>query len=104
MDIQPIISTNPVTTVPVPEKVYDTWFLSDFRLSATGDRKFVAEIFWTLGRINADGTSELSGKTTNHFIPDLLSEESLLANPEITTLVPDFLSTLAAVSKRANVI
>ena len=104
MDIQPIVSTNPVTTVPVPEKVYDTWFLSDFRLSATTDRKFQAEIFWTLGKINADGTTELSDTKTNHFLPDLLDAGNLTANPEIAALVPTFLSTLAAVSKRANVI
>jgi len=104
MDIQPIISSNPVTTDPVPAKTYDTWFLTNFRLSATGDRKFVAEVFWQLGKLNADGTSEMSDKTVNHFIPDLLNPETIATNPEIAQLVPNFLSTLEIVSKRASII
>jgi len=104
MDIQPIVSSNPVTIDPVPAKTYDTWFLTNFRLSATGDRKFVAEVFWQLGKLNADGTSEMSEKRVNHFIPDLLNPETIATNPEISELVPNFLSTLEAVSKRANVI
>lgn len=104
MNIQPIVSTNPIVTDPVPAKTYNTWFLTDFRLSATADRKFVAEVFWQLGKLNPDGTSEMSEKRVNHFIPDLLNPDTVATNPEIATLVPNFLSTLEAVSKRANII
>lgn len=104
MDIQPIAAANPITTTPIPAKTYDTWFLTDFRLSATSDRKFAAEVFWQLGKLNIDGSAEMSDKRINHFIPDLLNPDTLAANPEIATLVPNFLSTLEAVSKRANII
>jgi hypothetical protein len=51
VEIPPVVATNPVIQNPVEEKIFDTWFLTDFRLVSTPDRKFDAEVFWALGRI-----------------------------------------------------
>ncbi len=50
VEITPIVTPQPVVVPQAEEKVFDTWFLTDFRLVATPDRKFDAEIFWALGR------------------------------------------------------
>ena len=51
IEIPPVVATNPVVQNPVEAKTFDTWFLTDFRLVATPERKFDAEVFWALGRI-----------------------------------------------------
>jgi hypothetical protein len=51
IEIPPVVATNPVVQSPVEAKTFDTWFLTDFRLVATPERKFDAEVFWALGRI-----------------------------------------------------
>ena len=51
VEIPPVVATNPVVQNPVEAKTFDTWFLTDFRLVSTPDRKFDAEVFWALGRI-----------------------------------------------------
>jgi hypothetical protein len=51
VDIPVVAATNPVVQQPVEAKTFNTWFLTDFRLVSTPDRKFDAEVFWVLGRI-----------------------------------------------------
>lgn len=51
VEIPPVVATSPVVKEPVEAKTFDTWFLTDFRLVSTPDRKFDAEVFWALGRI-----------------------------------------------------
>lgn len=51
IEIPPIAATNPIVVQPVAEKTFDTWFLTDFRLVASPDRRFDVEAFWALGRL-----------------------------------------------------
>jgi hypothetical protein len=51
VEIPVVVATSPVVQQPVETKTFDTWFLTDFRLVSTPDRKFDAEVFWCLGRI-----------------------------------------------------
>lgn len=51
VEIPPVVATNPVIQNPIEAKTFNTWFLTDFRLVSTPDRKFDAEVFWALGRI-----------------------------------------------------
>lgn len=51
VEIPLVVATNPVVQTPVEAKTFDTWFLTDFRLVATPERKFDAEVFWVLGRL-----------------------------------------------------
>jgi hypothetical protein len=104
VNIPVVQSTTPLTTEPVVAKVYDTWFLEDFHLYANADRTFNAKVLWRLGRVNADGTSELSSQKGFTVIEDLLSEAALTENPEIAAVVPQFLSALEAVSRRKGAI
>jgi hypothetical protein len=104
INIQPIVSTTPVTTETVASKTYDTWFLTDFSLYAKPDRTFNAKVSWKLGKLNEDGSSELSNKTGFCMLEDLLSEQTLTENPEIAAVVENFLGALAAVSLRKGAI
>lgn len=51
VEIPPITASSPIVVPPIGEKVFGTWFLTDFRLVATPERKFDAEVFWQLGRL-----------------------------------------------------
>ena len=51
VEIPPVVATNPVIQNPIEATTFNTWFLTDFRLVSTPDRKFDAEVFWALGRI-----------------------------------------------------
>lgn len=51
VEIPVVAASSPLVQQPVEAKTFDTWFLTDFRLVATPDRKFDAEVFWVLGRI-----------------------------------------------------
>jgi hypothetical protein len=101
----PIVSASaPVTTEPVATKVFDTWFLKDFKLYSTADRTFNASVSWQLGKIYEDGSSELSNQKGFVLLEDILSDTCLQENPEIAAIVPTFLSALEAISRRKNAI
>lgn len=104
VDINPIVSAVPVTVQPTQEITYDTWFLKDFSLYATPERKFNAKVNWVLGKLNQDGSSSLSNQKGFCFLEDLLSEASLTENPEIAAVLQQFLGALDAVSRRKGAI
>ncbi len=104
VQIVPITSATPQVIQATEAKTYDTWFLKDFHLYSTVDRTFNAKVLWTLGKLNSDGTSELSNKTGFCFIENLLSDTALAENPEIASVLTPFLSALEAISKRKNAI
>jgi hypothetical protein len=104
MNIQPIVTGTPVVTETIESKTYDTWFLTDFNLYAKPDRTFNAKVSWRIGKLNADGTSELGKKTGFCMLEDLLSEQTLSENPEIAAIVEGFLGALASVSYKKGAI
>jgi len=104
MNIQPIVTSTPVVTETIESKTYDTWFLTDFNLYANPDRTFNAKVSWRIGKLNADGTSELGKKTGFCMLENLLSEQNLTENPEIAAVVENFLGAIAAVSLRKGAI
>lgn len=104
VQITPIVSATPVVQEATGEKTYDTWFLRDFQLYATTQRTFNAKVLWSLGKMNADGTSELTATTGFCFLENILSDTVLAENPEIAAILPQFLSALEAVSRRKNAI
>lgn len=104
VNIQQIITSTPVVAPTVSEKTYDTWFLTNFSLYAKPDRTFNAKVSWVLGKINEDGSAEMSSKTGFALLENLLSEETLMENPEIAAIVEGFLGALAAVSLRKGAI
>lgn len=104
LQIVPITSATPQVIQATEAKTYDTWFLKDFHLYSTTDRTFNAKVLWTLGKLNDDGTSELSNRTGFCYIENLLSETALTDNPEIAAVLTPFLSALEAISKRKNAI
>lgn len=104
IEIQPIVSAEPVVTETIASKTFDTWFLTDFSLYAKPDRTFNAKVSWKLGKMNSDGTSELSNKTGFCLLENLLDTETLMENPEIAGVLQQFLSALEAVSRRKGAI
>ena len=104
MNIHPIVAQTPLVTEAIESKTYDTWFLTDFNLYAKPDRTFNAKVSWRLGKINSDGSSELSNKTGFCMLEDLLSDQTLSENPEIAGVMLNFLSALTTVSLRKGAI
>lgn len=104
VEIQPIVSAEPVVTETIASKTFDTWFLTDFSLYAKPDRTFNAKVSWKLGKMNEDGTSELSNKTGFCLLENLLDTDNLMENPEIAAVLQQFLSALEAVSRRKGAI
>jgi hypothetical protein len=76
VDIPVVTATSPVVQQPVEAKTFDTWFLTDFRLVATPDRKFDAEVFWALGRI----------LTSTQEVPVERQVEQTVSRPKVNEL------------------
>ena len=76
VDISVVTATSPVVQQPVEAKTFDTWFLTDFRLVATPDRKFDAEVFWALGRI----------LTSTQEVPVERQVEQTVSRPKVNEL------------------
>ena len=95
----PISATTPSTSAPVAAEVYDQWFLAGLTMQHRDGDVYDLETFWDQGN-----AIKLSGKRTNYIIRDLLSQESLYANPEIATIALPFMAALAAVGKRLGVL
>lgn len=104
VQITPIVSATPVVVEAVTAKTYDTWFLKDFQLYSTPQRTFNAKVLWSLGKINDDGSADLSTKTGFCFLENILADTVLAENPEIAAILPQFLAALEAVSRRKNAI
>lgn len=104
ISIPPIVSNSPVIVNATETKTYDTWFLKDFQLYANSQRKFNAKVSWVLGKVNADGSSELSSTTGFTLLENILGDQCLQENPEIAAILPNFLSALEAISKRKGAI
>ena len=107
LTIIPIIATNPLIQNAVEAKIFDTWFLTDFRLVANQDRKFDIEAFWTLGRLYKTTketvtsiSHELTSTQKNVYIQDILSNYILTKYPEIATIMPLFLNALETIGKK----
>ena len=58
----PIVATRPVTVPPTDEKVFDTWYITQFQFYSVGSdvRKRKARIVLELSRELLDGSFELS--------------------------------------------
>ena len=104
VQITPIVSATPVIVEAVAPKTYDSWFLKNFQLYSTPQRTFNAKVLWSLGKLNVDGTSELSATTGFCFLENILADTILAENPEIAAVLPQFLAALEAVSRRKNAI
>ena len=94
-----IPATTPSTSAPVAAEVYDQWFLAGLTIQHRDGDVYDLETFWDQGN-----AIKLSGKRTNYIIRNLLSQESLYANPEIATIALPFLAALAAAGKRLGVL
>jgi len=98
-EFPPIPATNPTTTPATPVEVYDQWFLAGLTINHRDGDVYDLETFWDQGN-----ATKLSGVRTNYIIRNLLSQESLYANPEIAAIAPQFMAALAAVGKRLGVL
>lgn len=95
----PIVATTPTSSAPVAAETYDQWFLAGMTINYRDGEVYDLETHWDQGN-----ATKLSGVRTNYIIRDLLSQESLAANPEIAQIAPQFLAALAAAGKRLGVL
>lgn len=100
IEIVPVVATNPVVRESIAEKTFDTWFLTDFRLVATPDRKFDSEVFWTLGRL-INGTKEVPvEKEFERTVEQVKVDENGVpvvgedGNPVMETVVEKYIETV----------
>ena len=103
VSINPVLATNSITKPAVESKVFDTWFIDDFRLQADSERKFNACVVWKLGKLsttNGITTAELSEITKTVELKDILGEDFVLENPEIASVIPSFVSACENICKR----
>ena len=98
-EFPPIPATNPTVTPAVPAATYDQWFMTSVSIADQGGGKYDLNAYWVEGNATA-----LGKVTTNYIIRDLLSQESLYANPEIAAIAPQFMVALAAAGKRLGVL
>lgn len=98
-EFPPIPATNPSTTPATPAEVYDQWFLAGVTINHREGDVYDLETFWDQGN-----ATKLSGVRTNFIVRNLLSQESLYANPEIAAIAPQFMVALAAAGKRLGVL
>ena len=98
-EFPPIPATNPTVTPAVPSQTFDQWFMTSVSIAQQTGDKYDLNAYWIEGNATALGTV-----TTNYIIRDLLSQESLIANPEIAQIAPQFMAALAAVGKRLGVL
>lgn len=104
-EFSPIPAAEAVTQPAIAEIVNDTWAL-DYqhlrRYKSDSGYKFELYTIWALGRMTADGAwveAEKENKKTV-VLNDMLSADSLAANPEIAAIGPPFFTNLATVCKR----
>ena len=98
-EFPPIPATNPTVTPAVPAATYDQWYMTNTSIDKQPDGKYDLNVYWIEGNATAEGT-----KTTNYIVRDLLSQESLIDNPEIASIAPQLMAGLAAIGKRKGVL
>ena len=107
-EFSPIPATEAVTQPAIPEIVNDTWALDYQHIrrykADNGAFKFELYTIWSLGRMTSEGVWVEAEKETKKTIVmnDMLSDESLEANPEIAAIGPPFFTNLAIVCKRVG--
>ena len=94
-----IPATNPTVTPAVPAVTYDQWFMTSVSIADQGGGKYDLNTYWIEGNATA-----LGKVTTNYIVRDLLSQESLIDNPEIASIAPQLMAGLAAIGKRKGVL
>ena len=92
-------ATNPTTAPAVPAETFDQWFVYHIAINQQTNGKFSLESFWREGNLIT-----LGEKTTSYAVHDLLAPETLIANPEIAQIAPQFMSALAAIGYRKGVL
>lgn len=100
----PIPATDPVVIPPTPEVQYNQWFPGPIVIRSNPDATYDLEAIWYLGN-----EKELSGKQTNYVLKnitnttslaDQLSQEWLDANPDVVSIMPQFLGVLVKIGKQ----
>ena len=94
-----IPATNPTVTPAVPAATYDQWYMTNTSIDKQPEGKYDLNVYWIEGNATAVGA-----KTTNYIVRDLLSQESLIDNPEIAEIAPQLMAGLAAIGKRKGVL
>ena len=98
-DFPPIPATDPTITPAVPSQTFDQWFLTSVNIAQQSEGKYDLNTYWIEGNTTALGTV-----TANYIVRDLLGQEALIANPEISEIAPEFVAALAAIGKRLGVL
>lgn len=101
----PIPASDPVVIPAVPETRFDTWFPGPIVIRFNSNNStYDLEAIWLLGN-----EKELSGKQTNYVLRDItntsslasqLSQEWLDANPDVVSIMPQFLGVLVKIGKQ----
>ena len=103
-----IPATDPTVIPPTPGSIYDQWFLTGCNITSQEGTIFNQESFWIKGN-----TTELSSITTNNILRNITSIESLTEqlgqefldqNPDVITIMPQFLEVLAKIAKQQGVL
>ena len=103
-----IPATDPTVVPPVAGATYDQWFLSGTTISSQAAATFDLESFWVKGN-----ATELSSITTNNVVRNITSIPSLVeqlgqdfldANPDIISIMPQFLAVLAKIATKQGVL
>jgi hypothetical protein len=103
-----IPATEPTVVPPVEGATYDQWFLTGTNISNSNGDEYNLESFWVKGN-----ATELSSITTNNVVRNVTSIESLAeqlgqdfldANPDIVTIMPQFLAVLAKIALKQGVL
>jgi hypothetical protein len=105
----PQITATEVTVVPpAPAVTYDQWFLTSVYVNHKGGPVYDLECFWTKGN-----NQELSEITTNNVVRNIANPSSLVeqlgfdflkTNPDVATIIPQFLEVMSKVAKKQGVL
>jgi hypothetical protein len=103
-----IPATDPTVVPPVEGATYDQWFLTGTNIARRDGDVYDLESFWVKG--NAE---KLSNIATNNVVRDITSITSLAeqlgqdfldANPDIVSIMPQFLAVLAKIALKQGVL
>ncbi len=103
-----IPASDPSVTPPTPGEKYDQWYLTGCSINRRDGAVIDLESFWVKG--NATGISTI---TTNNVVRNITSMESMAAqlggewldaNPDVVSIMPQFLAVLAKVAGRQGVL
>jgi len=103
-----IPATDPTVVPPVEGATYDQWFLTGTNIARRDGDVYDLESFWVKGNATA-----LSNIATNNVIRNITSIPSLAeqlgqdfldANPDIVSIMPQFLAVLAKIAFKQGVL